>query len=129
VELKRVLLVDDSEAVNFLHRKLLRRHVPDCEVWVTINGQEALDRIAQSESCPDVIVLDINMPVMDGFEFLETINQQKLCIGHSKIFIVTSSDRDEDRDKVLGYSFVKGYLQKPLDEKSLTGIINTIGSL
>ena len=129
MELKRVLLVDDSEAVNFLHRKLLRRHIPDCEVWVTINGQEALDRIAQSESCPDVIVLDINMPVMDGFEFLETVNQQKLCIGHSKIFIVTSSDRDEDRDKALGYSFVKGYLQKPLDEKSLMGIINTISSL
>jgi len=126
VELKQVLLVDDSEAVNFLHKKLLRRHAPDCEVAVTINGQEALDRITQSGSCPDVIVLDINMPVMDGFEFLETISQQKLCINHSKIFIVTSSDRDEDRDKALSYTFVKGYLQKPLDEKALTGIINSI---
>ena len=124
-----VLLVDDDEGVTFLNRFLLESSGRNLIIQTAINGSEALKVIEQAGACPDIILLDVNMPVMDGFEFLETVNQQKLCIGHSKIFIVTSSDRDEDRDKALGYSFVKGYLQKPLDEKSLMGIINTIGSL
>lgn len=126
MELKSVLLIDDSEAVNFLHKKLLRRFAPDCTVETTINGQEAIDLLEKNGTCPDVIILDINMPVMDGFEFLESFNNMARCTGNSSIYIVTSSDRDEDRNRVLKYDFVKDYLVKPLDEKSLDKIIASV---
>jgi len=124
MELKRVLLVDDDEAFNFLNRIVFADSKVDCQVDEVMDGKAALEYLQQSEECPDVILLDINMPVMDGFEFLEHFEKQNKCSGISKVFILTSSQRDEDKTKSLKNKYVKGYFDKPLNSTHIREIIS-----
>ena len=78
-----------------------------------------------SEKCPDVILLDINMPVMDGFEFLEEFEKNTDCNKHTKVFMLTSSTQDEDRINSLKYSCVNGYFDKPLTIEHINEIISS----
>src|ERR1700685_4270812 len=97
MEIKKILLVDDSQPFNFLSRITLQQAIPSCQIDEALNGKTALDYITRSDECPDVILLDINMPVMDGFEFLKEFERKRKCSAHSKIFILTSSQREEDK--------------------------------
>lgn len=121
MELNKVLLVDDDSAFNFLNRIILNTNGIDCEIDECLDGMSAL-KLADSGSCPEVILLDINMPVMDGFEFLDEFDRNSKCRQHTKVFILTSSNQDEDRKKALSYSCVKGYFDKPLSEHHITQI-------
>jgi CheY-like chemotaxis protein len=113
MNLKKILLVDDSQPFNFLSRIMLSRAVHDCEIEEVLNGRDALRKITAENYCPDVILLDINMPVMDGKEFLREYTRVKDCC-RPKIFMLTSSIRDEDREETLGTGVVSGYFEKPL---------------
>ncbi len=113
-KLKKILLVDDDEAFNFLNRIAFNDSHINCQLDEVMDGKAALDYLEKSIVCPDVILLDVNMPVMDGFEFLEQFEKQNKCNNISKVFILTSSLRDEDRMKSLNNKYVKGYFDKPL---------------
>lgn len=73
------------------------------------------ENIENSAGLPDVILLDLNMPVVDGWDFLEAFEkfQSQLC-KNIKIFIVTSSVDEKDRLRSQTFSFVKGFISKPL---------------
>ena len=121
--MKKILLVDDDNIFNFLSTKLLQRSGLANEIHTAANGQEALDLLnryyTRSSSLPDVILLDLNMPVMDGFAFLEAFQRLKLPRKDAvNIIIVTSSDdaRDRERAKEMG---ITRYLTKPLSEANL----------
>lgn len=120
------LLVDDDPVSNYINQVVLSdfkriRHTHDA-----LNGAEALDfikdkcdRIDQEPLCPDVILLDLNMPVMDGFEFLQDF--QKLSFEKKdrvKIIVLTSSTNPGDIERASEYK-VAGYINKPLTIKSL----------
>ena len=120
---KKVLLVDDDKAYNFLNRIVLRDNEIDCPVEEANDGQQALDYIAKNEECPDVILLDLNMPGIDGFQFLKEYEARGKCCGHSKIFMLTSSMREEDREAALSNKFVKGYFDKPLSSSHIAEIL------
>jgi CheY-like chemotaxis protein len=89
-----------------------------------MDGKAALDYLQNNEECPDIILLDINMPVMDGFEFLEQFEKQHKCTDKSKVFILTSSQRDEDRIKSIKNKYVKGYFDKPLNSTHVREILS-----
>ena len=121
--MKNILLVDDDNVFNFLNTKILRMAGMANEIHSALNGQEALDLLNAyyigKFSLPDVILLDLNMPVMDGFTFLEGFRRLKLPRGDSvNIIIVTSSEdpRDIVKAKELG---ITKYLRKPLSESAL----------
>lgn len=122
-QLKKILLVDDDEAFNFLNRIAIKDYDVNCQVDETMDGKAALDYLEKTKQCPDVILLDVNMPVMDGFEFLEHFEKQNKCNNFSKIFILTSSLRDEDRMKSLNNKAVKGYFDKPLTTAHIKKIL------
>ena len=91
------------------------------------DGKEALDNLSaingSDENLPDVILLDLNMPVMDGWQFLEEfikIPKKKQII----IYIVTSSVDPEDLNKVKSYDSVKNYIVKPLSTERFKEILN-----
>lgn len=120
----KVLLVDDDRAINFLNQIILKDSGFNCTVDVALNGSEALDMIKGSSVCPDVILLDINMPVMDGFGFLQGFKEMGKCYGNSRVYMLTSSLRDSDRDEALGYECVKSYLEKPLTAQTVATIFS-----
>lgn len=125
--MKNILLVDDDNIFNFLNTNLLRQSGRADEIHTALNGKEALDLLNNyymgTASFPDVILLDLNMPVMDGFSFLEAF--QKINLPRKEnvsIIIVTSSHDPHDmaRAKALG---ITHYLTKPLSEESLLGAL------
>lgn len=121
--MKNVLLVDDDAVFNFLSKKIVERLGVAKDIHTALNGREALDLFNSyyqgAATLPDVILLDLNMPIMDGFSFLEAFNRLALPGKERvKIVVVTSSHdpKDIERTKKLG---VTDYLVKPLQEQKL----------
>jgi CheY-like chemotaxis protein len=120
-----LLLVDDDMAFNFLNRLLIESTGLKCDVEECLDGSAALKYVTESGKCPDVILLDINMPVMDGFEFLEEFEKIADCGKRTKVYMLTSSTQDEDRTASLKYTCVKGYFDKPLTIEHVNEIVSS----
>jgi CheY-like chemotaxis protein len=125
--MKNVLLVDDDQVFNFLSTKILERMGVADNIHVALNGEEALALLNNyyqgSMSMPDVILLDLNMPIMDGFGFLQAFQRLSLPkIERIKIVIVSSSQDPQDVEmaRSLGVAY---YLSKPLTEEKLRSVL------
>jgi len=95
--MNKILLVDDDGATNFYNQYILKKNQICCEVIVLNNGLEALEYL-KNEALPDFIFLDINMPIMNGIQFLEEAQKWfKVKLDHVKIFIMMSVVLPEDR--------------------------------
>lgn len=118
-----VLLVDDDPICSLLSRKLLQGMSATREIDVATSGAEAIKLVNQyvqsSQKIPDIILLDLNMPIMDGFGFIEAFKRLPPDkTAHVKIIVVTSSldEGDMKRVKDLG---IEHYLTKPISEAEL----------
>ena len=121
-----ILIIDDSPAFNHLTKLTIERAGLQCNITEMSNGQRALSYLDETEKCPDVILLDINMPVMDGFEFLEEYLKIRKCNDLSRIYMLTSSSQDVDRIKVRSFGIVRDYFEKPLSKDNLVRIVNDL---
>jgi CheY-like chemotaxis protein len=126
--MKNILLVDDDHIFNFLSAKILQKTGIAGEINTALNGKEALDLLnncyTNSVTVPDVILLDLNMPIMDGFTFLEAFKDLKIPNKDSiQIIVVSSSQdpRDIQRARELG---AKHYMQKPITEHGLKAVLS-----
>jgi CheY-like chemotaxis protein len=118
MRLKHLLIVDDSEADQFLCRMLLEDMDPTLEIQQAYNGIEALDLLAATKQMPQLILLDINMPLMNGFEFLDALDSQ-YPDSTVVVSMLSSSANEEDRQMAARHARVKKYLQKPISDVSL----------
>ena len=116
----KVLLVEDDETTNFLSKMVLK-HVGIQKVEAVLNGKAACEYL--SKVCPDIIFLDLNMPVMDGWSFLDEKMNGNYC-PKVKIALLTSSIRSRDRERALKYECVVDYLEKPLTREKVEAVIN-----
>jgi CheY-like chemotaxis protein len=132
-KLKRILLIDDSEATNFMNQYFFEKLNVCDRIDVATNGSEALKILNEikpdrwEEEMPDLILLDIKMPVMDGFEFLE--NYEKLPENMRKSVItilLTTSMSETDRSKANGYSSVNNFLNKPLTINNVKELLEKV---
>jgi CheY-like chemotaxis protein len=121
-----VLIIDDSPAFNHLTRLIIERAGLDCNVIEMSNGQRALNYLDEAHRLPEVILLDINMPVMDGFDFLEEYNRAHHSTTTS-IYMLTSSAQEVDKLKVRSFGIVKGYFEKPLTKENVQKIMIEMG--
>lgn len=119
-----VLLIDDDATFRFIVQTICSKSGMAQVVHESLNGQEAIDYIKSNleyeGSLPDLILLDLNMPVMDGWEFLDRL--PKLVngrIAELPVVILTSSINTQDRDRAQKYTFVKGVFSKPLTASQL----------
>ena len=123
--LPSILLVDDDITTNFLNVKLLRYIDANVQVTTALNGQEALDALRThcqppTPRCPALIFLDINMPVLDGFGFLEAYQHQPQ--PGVVIVMLTTSVHPRDLTRLQGLP-VAGFIAKPLSEAKVAQVL------
>lgn len=119
--MKKILLVDDDPICNLLMTKFLDRIDTPKTIKAVINGVQAVDLL--KEYLPDIIFLDLNMPIMNGFEFIEAFKKLDLSDQKNvKIVIVSSSVslKDIDQAKKLG---IDKFLVKPVTIEQLEVVI------
>lgn len=118
----KILLVEDDETSNFIS-KIVLKSAGISDVEEVLNGKEAYSHL--QNSCPDLIFLDINMPVMSGWEFLEEMKTHALC-DEVKIAMLTSSIHPDDKKMAENYPYVIAYLEKPLTQEKIEEVRSKI---
>ncbi len=123
------MLVDDDTIHNFITEHFLKDNYPPVQVVSFINPEEALSHLSETATnrelrFPDVIFLDINMPLMNGWEFLEEyLNKNLQHISSTKIYILSSSLDPNDISKAQRYPIVSGFISKPLTPEKVNDIL------
>lgn len=118
------MLVDDNDTDNFISRRIIELTNFSNDVIVKNSGQSALDYLESHKdnfvSLPDLIFLDINMPIVDGFVFLYEFEKFPVQVKDKcKVVILSSSDNKRDIDKIVNNDFVIKFITKPLTSVSL----------
>jgi CheY-like chemotaxis protein len=115
MNVKSILLVEDDELDVISLQRVLKKMALDIKLYTAFNGIEALELLRGENkiSVPDLILLDLNMPRMNGIEFLEELRKDK-CFKNIKVFIMTTSNDEQDRLRTEKYG-VSGYIIKPLN--------------
>ncbi|GAB3532038.1 response regulator [Pontibacter brevis] len=128
-----VLLVDDDETTNYLNKRLLSEMQIAKEIKVLRNGKEALEYLSKAciaapeagYKCPDLIFLDIKMPVMDGFTFLEEYEKRGLDTEeHMVILMLTSSASFYDLERLKDFKKVRKHFSKALTKHDVRDIMD-----
>lgn len=125
-----VAVVDDDELYRFILKTQISQIHPEDEIQLFTNGREALEHVMNGlnegpKALPDIIFLDLNMPVMDGWEFLESF--AKIADDLPKvvtIYIVTSSMNPEDKKRAESFASVNNFIVKPLSRDRLRETMN-----
>ena len=119
--LREVLLIDDYEADNFLHRRAIKKSGLAAKITECLNGREAIDYLLAAgpdgeRPQPEMIFVDINMPVMNGWEFIDAYTE--LAAEHKAgcfvLMMLTTSLNPDDRARAADVSLVHELINKPL---------------
>lgn len=128
-KLSSILLIDDDDSSNFLHSIFINKLGLDVEVNTALNGQEGLDFILNKGlgelSLPCMVMLDLRMPVKDGWEFMRMYEEQvpQDLKEQLVIVLVTVSDNQEDKDRAEANPYIMDYAQKPLSDSTFKKLI------
>jgi len=122
-----VMLVDDNDTDNFISKRIIEITEFSDNVIVKNSGKSALDYILENQEnldqIPEIIFLDINMPIVDGFVFLYEYEKFGTAVKDKcRVIILSSSDNKRDIDKIINNDFVIKFVTKPLTEKTLEEI-------
>ena len=124
-KLKSILLVDDDEDDNFYHQMVIEDMNITENIQVARNGIQALELLNDEENTPpELIFLDINMPRMNGWEFLEEYTQLEMSKKAKVVAMLTTSQNPLDLKKAEQFASVKCFNSKPLTEKMLESIFD-----
>ena len=124
---KCVMLVDDNEIDNIINHKIMESYRFSEKILVFQTGQDGLEYLSQNkdriDDLPEIIFLDINMPIMDGFQFLEEFDKfNDNVLTKCRIIMLSSSISPKDIDRAASNKYVKKYLNKPLNARYLEAI-------
>lgn len=123
----KLLVIDDDDINIFIISKIVEKTGYNVEMSAKHNGQLALDYIKElvlsKQSLPQLVLVDINMPILNGWEFIEAY--EKLSLPQtSNIYMLSSSVYENDIEKAKGYSSVKGFISKPLSIERLKELLS-----
>lgn len=126
---KYVLLVDDDPIFHVIFTRMIKRVYPTLNVNSSLNGKIALEYLNKNYCMDDqyIILLDINMPINNGWQFLDAIKKKGIIRNNNIIiFVVTSSTDLDDIKRAKSYGFVKDTLSKPLSVDSLNHVLKPL---
>jgi response regulator of citrate/malate metabolism len=123
------MLIDDNPDDNFFHERVIRKSQSAERIITKGSAAEALEFLKinrDKDNRPDLIFLDINMPGMNGWEFLEEYNRlDKELQGRMVVIMLTTSVNPDDIEKAKKFDVVSGYKIKPLTQEMLEEVLNT----
>ncbi len=122
---KEILLVDDDAVSNFINQTIMESKFPEIPIKLFDNGYVAMQYILKNKNKKFLVFLDLNMPIMSGWEFLKAI-EDKMDGLDMEIHILTSSIDPRDRQNATELPLVSSFMEKPLDESVLDDLFNDI---
>lgn len=130
-EITKVCLIDDDDIYQFLLKKELKNTKIVDNTMIFSNGAKAMDFIANAkdepDELPDVIFLDINMPIMNGWQFLDEFVQMRPRLSKEiTILIITSSFDPRDMERAKQYSEISDYIVKPVTRDHLVEVLKSL---
>lgn len=128
-----ILLVDDDEITNYVNSLIIKKSGITDEILIALNGNQALEIIQKrfgseeqkgESNIPLLIFLDINMPIMDGLEFMEHFSSLEERVKEKvTVIVLSTSSHKNDFDKMYQYG-VQGFISKPLQQEELEKLAN-----
>lgn len=125
---KTVLIVDDDPIVRLILQKMIHNFNSSVICHQCDNGYEGLAVLETLQNATDAIVvlLDINMPVLNGWEFLDSLQKINLdSFNTFQLYIVSSSTDESDKVKAQSYPVIKNFYHKPLSQQDIEEILNS----
>lgn len=120
---KKILAVDDSDIILNLHQMSFRRF-PDVKLILAKNGVEALKKLGEEEAI-ELVLLDINMPLMDGITFLEILRRDRDKYGDIPVIIISTEGEEESVMEALRKG-ATGYIKKPFRQRELHELLEKV---
>ncbi|GAB3309693.1 response regulator [Hymenobacter tenuis] len=125
----KTFLIDDDNLGNYLTEAILRMEGFASSIRTFESAADALAELEKPGSIPDVIFLDLNMPIMSGWQFLDALLPQSSALrGRCHIYVLTSSLAPDDMQKALTYELVTGLIHKPIDRWEIQTIQEQLSS-
>lgn len=129
MKLNSILLIDDDDATNFLNSLIIKEAEIAENILIALNGEEALtilqNNVINNNPQPELILLDINMPNMNGWEFIKEYKKDNvLKNSKSLIIMLSTSFNPEDEIKALQIPEIKSFKNKPLTLDMLNEVLN-----
>lgn len=124
-DVDHILLVDDEDDCNFVTKLVLKKAGYTGRVTCFTSAEESLDFMRRKDDLPDLMFVDINMPRVNGFQFLEICESEELLPnGLTSVVMFSSSNRPADLEKALSFRSVKGYVEKALSVDSFERVLS-----
>ncbi|MEO9480216.1 MAG: response regulator [Maribacter dokdonensis] len=121
------LVIDDDLVSQFTARYAVEQCSPDTQIYVCESAIEALELLTklknEDKPIPDYILLDLVMPEMDGWEFIDQLQNYNANINKIKVFIMSAFTNSKDREKAKQHQFIEGYYEKPLSKNMVQNMI------
>lgn len=127
------MLIDDNEIDLYINQKFIEKQMPNCEILTFIRAKMAISFLSSLEEprnsdfvyVPDIILVDINMPEMNGFGFLNAFTKlEQTRLKKTKIYMLSSSTNLNDLVDANTHNVCNGFLSKPLSKASIRQIVN-----
>lgn len=123
------LLIDDDSIIQFVHQNVIGKTDPDGRVFTVSSVEEAFRFLSDSnQPSPNLVFLDINMPIQNGFDFLDELQLNHEDVHRrlkqdARVFLLTSSVNPRDVDKSKEYPIIEGLIPKPLNPALLENLL------
>lgn len=123
----KLLLVDDNPIDLMLNERVISKLVPEAEIIKKESAISALEYLKEDGNIPEIIFLDIKMPLMNGFDLLNAIEKEdNLSESAVRVLMVTSSVDPQDKEKASEYEKVIGFIEKPISPEIITGYLEKV---